>query len=93
MGRRNELSITVNDEKTLINDGYTIVDNQTGQVYRVLERYKEPPVGNDRIILLDRDWDWGPDNNSPPENVWVVPPPVNGGRNPCIAVFQRVIGF
>jgi hypothetical protein len=78
----NELTIT--GDKTFINDGYTIVDGKNGQIYRVLERYKSP----DDRILLDRNWD--NDSGSP---VWVVPPPVGGGRYPCIAVYQKVIRF
>jgi hypothetical protein len=79
----NELTIT-DGKEAFINDGYTIVDGKNGQIYRVLERYKSP--GN--TILLDRNWD--NDSGSP---VWVVPPPVNGGRYPCIAVYQKPIGF
>ena len=75
------------DEKTFINDGYTIVDDETGQIYRVLERYAAP---DDDRIRLDRPWVPG---IVPPDKVWVVPPPVNGGRYPCIAVYQKVIRF
>jgi hypothetical protein len=89
-GRPNELEIAntkpPNDERPFINDGYTIVDNETGQLYRVLERY---PGEDDRIILLDRDWD----SPSEPEAVWVIPPPIDGGRYPCIAIYQKVIRF
>ena len=75
-------------EKTFINDGYTIVDDETGQIYRVLERYAgAPPI--DQVIKLDRPWRGG----VLPGSVWVVPPPVNGGRYPCIAVYQKVIRF
>lgn len=90
-GPDNELRICsrpdtdVYDDKTFINDGYTIVDNESGRIYRVLERYKAP---DDNIILLDRNWD----DSSPgswPDIVWVVPPPVTGGRGPCIAVYQK----
>jgi len=72
-------------ERTFINDGYTIVDDRTGQLYRILERYAPP---DDKTILLDRPWEGGP-----PGWVWVVPPPVNGGRYPCIAIYQKVIRF
>jgi len=71
------------DERTFINDGSTIVDGYTGQIYRVLERYTPP---NDYVIRLDRDWQGG-------TTVWVVPPPVGGGRYPCIAVYQKVVSF
>ncbi|MHC4544891.1 MAG: type IV pilus modification PilV family protein [Planctomycetota bacterium] len=71
-------------KEAFINDGYTIVDNQTGQIYRVLERDTVMP---DRIIL-DRLWLGGPTGS-----VWVIPPPIGGGRCPLIAVYQRVIRF
>ncbi len=84
-----ELSINFVDpvEKTFINDGYTIVDDETGQIYRVLERYAAP---DDDRIRLDRPWVPG---IVPPDKVWVVPPPANGGRYPCIAVYQKIIRF
>ena len=81
------------DEKTFINDGCTIVDDQTGQKFRVLERYISP---DDATILLDRDymlWPAGPPVPPLPRRVWVVPPPVGGGRNPCIAIYQEEIQF
>jgi len=74
-------------KETFINDGYTIVDDETGQIYRVLERDADTP----NTIVLDRVW-WDPGGNAPGV-VWVVPPPVNGGRYPCIAVYQKVIRF
>jgi hypothetical protein len=76
----NELTITGN--KTFINDGYTIVDDTSGQIYRVLERYRSP----DDRIRLDKNWQGG-------NAVWVIPPPVGGGRYPCIAVYQKVMRF
>ncbi len=85
-GRKAELEIEKFIQKTFINDGYTIVDDRTGRIYRVLERY----ASDDRKILLNGDWD---DSAGGPEAVWVVPPPVNGGRGPCIAVYQKVIQF
>lgn len=90
-GRADELAIVDSfpadlvSEETFINSGYTIVDNATGQIYRVLERY-EPPFGN--VIRLDRPW-----QGTLPGAVWVVPPPVGGGRGPCVAVYQKVIRF
>jgi type II secretory pathway pseudopilin PulG len=77
--------LQIGGDKRLINDGYTIVDDQTGRIYRVLERYPS----NDTVILLDRDWE-GP---GAPSWVWAVPPPASGGRYPCIAVYQKVIEF
>lgn len=81
----NVLTIQEANKITWINDGYTIVDDKTGQIYRVLERYASP---NDSTILLDRNWEGGL-----PGNVWVVPPPVGGGRGPCVGVYQKVIRF
>ena len=82
--------------KTFINDGYTIVDDETGRIYRVIERLKGT---SDNIIVLDKKWDrWWRDNNGDWKEdatrntdirVWVVPPPINGNRRPCIAVYQR----
>jgi len=89
---KNELEIRESGKKTYINDGYTIVDDRTGRLYRVLKRYPPP---DDEIILLDRDWndeDWQGSTHDP-EWIWVVPPPVNGGKNPCIAIYQKVIRF
>ncbi len=73
------------DERTFINDGSIIIDNMTGQIYRVLERRADQP---DRIVL-DRPWQGGITDGW----VWVVSPPVGRGSNPCIAVYQRVIRF
>jgi hypothetical protein len=88
--RKNRLRIiphppAISGDKTFINDGSTIVDNLSGKIYRVLER--DAIVDNE--IVLDRDWD-GPRT---PFIVWVVPPPIGGGRKPCIAVYQKVIRF
>ncbi|MHC4184384.1 MAG: type IV pilus modification PilV family protein [Planctomycetota bacterium] len=82
----NLLTIADPDERRFVNDGSTIVDDQTGKIYRVLERQPHP---NDNLILLDRVWE-GP---GAPVQVWVVPPPENGGRYPCIGVYQKVIEF
>jgi type II secretory pathway pseudopilin PulG len=80
----NTLTITESDKKTWINDGYTVVDDKTGQIYRVLERNAEQP----NKISLDRSWQGGQVGS-----VWVVPPPVSGGREPNIAIYQKVIRF
>ncbi|MBN1391830.1 MAG: prepilin-type N-terminal cleavage/methylation domain-containing protein [Sedimentisphaerales bacterium] len=87
-GRDNELSIDREDDEKCISDGYTIVDDETGRIYRVLERYASPGS----VILLDRNWD-DSSPGGPPDAVWVVPPPVTRGRYPCIAIYQKVIKF
>ena len=88
---RIRLRLSAYGDETFINDGYTIVDDKTGRLYRVLESYKEPDYDY-KIVLLDRDWDES-DPGGHPKYVWVVPPPVGGGRQPCIAVYQKVIRF
>jgi type II secretory pathway pseudopilin PulG len=80
-----------------INDGAAVVDDRTGRIYRVLERYR----GNDDdTVQLDKDWirrDWNEQvdyaGTNSPDNVWFIPPPSGGGRNPCVGVYQRLIRF
>ena len=78
------LTIEEPDKRTWINDGCTVVDDQTGQLYRVLRRDVDVP----NIIVLDRVWD-----SDLTGSVWVVPPPIGGGRYPCVAIYQKVIRF
>ncbi|MCK4887136.1 MAG: prepilin-type N-terminal cleavage/methylation domain-containing protein [Planctomycetes bacterium] len=92
------LQIRNSEMKTFINDGYTIVDDETGRIYRVIERLKG---NNDDVIVLDKDWnkwwldddgDW--DNNATRNSnirIWVVPVPANGNKRPCVAVYQRIL--
>ena len=71
--------------ETFINSGCTIVDDTwPWQIYRVLERDANIPDE----IRLDRDWEGFASGS-----VWVVPPAEGSGRNPCIGVYQTVIGF
>jgi type II secretory pathway pseudopilin PulG len=77
------------DERTFVCDGASIVDDATGQIYRVLERSATQP---DRI-KLDRPWTGGTITPPTGGGVWVVPPPTSGGRNPLIAIYQRVLRF
>ncbi len=100
--RDNELRIVTISERTLINDGALIVDDATGRIYRVLERYAAP---DDDFILLDKDFIWDDWKGGPifgSRFVWVVPPPWApgagstwkvSGKNPCIGVYQKVIKF
>jgi hypothetical protein len=78
-----EIRIDDSGFETFINDGYIIVDNQTGRIYRVLQRYPNQPT----VIQLDRPWQGNP------RFVQVIPPPADGGRCPCVGVFQKVISF
>lgn len=78
--------LTVTGDITLINDGYTIVENETGNIYRVVERGANPAFPEQITLASDKPWQGG-------ESVWVIPPPVGGGKNPCIAVYQKLISF
>ncbi|MHC4165348.1 MAG: type IV pilus modification PilV family protein [Planctomycetota bacterium] len=83
-GNGSRLAITNPAEQTFINGGSTLVDNQTGLLYRVLKRDPDAP----NAVVLDKSWQSGAAGS-----VWVVPPPVGGGKYPCVAVYQRVISF
>jgi len=69
------------DELAFVNDGATLVDGKTGQIYRVLERFGTPA----EQLRLDRAWAGG--------WAWVIPPSTSGGRNPVVAVYQDVVRF
>ncbi|MBN2595083.1 MAG: hypothetical protein JXA81_16380 [Sedimentisphaerales bacterium] len=81
-----EYVITLTDNITFINDGYTIVENSTGSIYRVLERGADPAFPEQITLAQDKPWQGG-------DSVWVIPPPVGGGKNPCIVVYQELISF
>ena len=70
------------DELAFVSDGSVLVDDKTGQMYRVMERYANAP----EKVRLDRSWTGGTD-----AWVWVVPPATSGGRNPVVAVYQDVL--
>ena len=71
-------------KEIFIHSGYTIVDNELGRIYRVLDWDAVQP----NSIILDRPWLGGLNGS-----VWVVPPPFDGGRHPCIAVYQTEMRF
>lgn len=91
----NELTIVASGsmpspgELVFFPDGCTILDNYTGQTYRVIERDRDYP---DRLIL-DRNWQGGSPLTPGQGYVWVVPPSVNSSRNPCVGVFQKNLRF
>ena len=80
----NTLTISNSAQQPYINDGCKIVDNRTGEIYRVIQRNPDAP----NTIVLDRPW-----QGELTSSVWVVPPPVGGGRYPGIAIYQKVIRF
>jgi len=81
-GVPSELLIDDLAEASLVNDGCTILDDDTGRPYRVRERYRGDQA---RIVRIDPDWQGNP------TDIWLVAPPAEGGRNPCIAVYQKVL--
>jgi len=76
------------DTRMFINDGTSIVDGATGQIYRVLKRFADQP---DKV-KLDRPWTGGA-IASPGGGVWVVPPPISGGRDPLVAIYEATLRF
>lgn len=77
------------DERLFINDGASLVDDATGRIYRVLERSR---TQSNTIELAQRGTDASVALPSGDVNVWVVPPAA-GGRNPLIAIYQKVLRF
>ena len=78
--------LTITGDIQFINDGYTIVENAAGNIYRVVERGADPALPEQITLATDKLWQGG-------DSVWVIPPPVGGGKCPCIGVYQRLIRF
>lgn len=78
--------LSITGDITFINDGYTIVENGTGDIYRVVERGADTAHPEQITLARDKPWRGG-------DLVWVIPPPVGGGKDPCIAVYQKLISF
>ena len=84
-------SLVLNDSRYFFDDGYTIVDNYSGRIYRVLE--VKDAIGSDSLpdtLVLQQDWE---DNGLTNETIWVVPPAVGSDRYPCVRVYQKVLRF
>ena len=84
------VQVRINDrsQHSFINAGSTIVDGLTGSIYRVLRRNGN---GLDpEVVVLERPW---LGDSRIDAQIWVVPPPVGGGRYPGIAVYQKVLRF
>jgi hypothetical protein len=87
---------TAAEAQAFFGEGFTIVDDYSGRIYRVLEvkDVDDPADGVMDLVLYD---DWQPDPAVTVfphmETVWVVPPGVGSDRYPCVGVFQRVIRF
>jgi Tfp pilus assembly protein PilV len=83
-GNQNKLAIVTPADQAFIDGGSTIVENRTGALYRVVQRDAAAPD----TIVLDRVW-----QGAAADSVWVIAPPVGGGRYPCIAIYQKLISF
>lgn len=77
------------DEHMFVSDGATLVDDGTGEIYRVFERYAQAP----ERIRLDRPWTGADLASATGAWAWVVPRPPTGGRDPLVAIYQRVLKF
>jgi len=85
-GAIGDMILTITGDIQFINDGYTIVENGTGNIYRVVERGADPAFPEQITLARDKPWQGG-------DSVWVIPPPVGGGRYPCIGIYQKLIRF
>jgi hypothetical protein len=83
------------DSRYFFGNGYTIVDNYSGNIYRVLEVKDANPVdGLLDTIVLQQDWVVDPLKPATIQDaIWVVPPAVGSDRYPCVGVYQKVIRF
>ena len=72
---------------SFVDDGYTIVDDYYGTVYRVLDVDRTSGT-----ILLQQNWQPNP-VDSTTGLIWVVPPAVGSDRYPCVGVYQKTIYF
>lgn len=69
-------------------EGCMIVDDATGEIYRVVEiKDSDAAVGKETLVLNR------PYSSFGAKLIWVVPPAVGSTRNPCIFVQQKTIGF
>lgn len=83
-------SLSVDDSRYFFDDGYTISDNYSGRLYRVLEVKDTDSDNLPDTLVLQQDW---VDNGLPNEAIWLVPPAVNSDRYPCVGVYQKIIRF
>lgn len=82
------------DDRPMFKTGAVIVDDATGDVYRIREiKDADSPKIEARLLVLDRDF------NSMSTDIWVVAPPakmISGkiyymGKNPCVGVYQKIM--
>ncbi len=80
------------DLARLITDESVLLDDRTGQIMRVLERFRNDPTFT-IITLEDALFYVDPLLPPAPRYVWVIPPAIGSGRYPGVGVYQRTIKF
>jgi prepilin-type N-terminal cleavage/methylation domain-containing protein len=89
---------SLNAVLSFFDDGYAIVDDLTGKIYRVLEA-RDVDGDTFRDIVLYEDWQWvdypiiPAGGYSETRTIWLVPPAVGSDRYPCVGVYQKVLRF
>jgi prepilin-type N-terminal cleavage/methylation domain-containing protein len=82
----NQLTVQNVAEAKYVNPPTIILDNATGKIYRVIDR-------NNAIVTLDRPWEDVPASLPAVDSIWLIPPPVGGGKNADIEIYQEIIRF
>ena len=87
----NGLEFEEDTAEKYVNAGSVIVDDFSGDIYRVMERI--PDDADNDLLVLERDWTGpaGDEGLSLPAYIWVVPPALKGGRYPCVGVYQEMM--
>lgn len=87
---QDEARLGVNESRAFFGAGYTIVDDYSGRIYKILEVRRDTDT-----LVLEKKEGWQPNPRLPGESevVWVVPPAVGSDRYPCVGVYQKVIHF
>jgi prepilin-type N-terminal cleavage/methylation domain-containing protein len=81
-----DLTVNTAAEAKYINPPTIILDDATGKIYHIIDR-KESGVS--QIVTIDRPWEDG----TGVKPIWLIPPPVSGGKNADIEVYQEIIRF
>lgn len=84
------INFTIGELGRFFTDDARILDEVDGDVYRILERRDEDGDGINEILVLDEDV-IKPGIQPTDETIWVVPPALGSGRNPCIGIYPQTI--
>lgn len=64
---------------------------ESGDIYRVVERQDIDDDGIFETLILDRTFLKDPPAGETTETIWVVPPAISSGRNPCIGIYPATV--